>query len=332
MNPHEWDAWMPLTEKEKEVCRPYDIPRQGEYDAGVNARFLSYLKETDVSQVACVTTANSASQIIHELFNMARSFEHSLILTTDLEHPNVMLETLSVKDHLVVKNGDPNVFREELFQGYPHVFVYLIGTSYDGTVKLDYGWVKKLREFFLKHGLMTTFVLDDVQGMFLPNQGQVYSLFDYVVGTGHSLVLPVNMGLCINCNCWKLRIGEVNGKRLKYFLDALDVVLAREEKMRAFNQIVREYFKDYPEVEFIETNPYRVAFTIPRPHGKVMQVFKEKFSDLGDIYLCFNIREDVNDRLRIMTRSYTYISGYPLSLAENLEKIKQLLDFQKVDL
>lgn len=330
MTPEEWDVWMPLTEEEKSKCCPYDIPCKGKYDAAINARFLSYLKGTGVAKNACVTTANSASQIIHELFNYARSLENCLVVTTDLEHPNVVLETHSVRNHIVIKNNDQNVFRKELYAGHKCVFVYLIGTSYDGTVRLNYEWVKNLREFFLEQGLATIFVLDDVQTMFLPNQGQDYSLFDYILSTGHSLVLPVNMGLCVNCSPDKVRIGEVNGERLKWFLDALNIVLAREEKMRMFSRVVREYFKDYPEVEFIETNPYRTAFTLPRPHGLLMKSFKQKFSDLGDVFICFSITEDVNEKLRIMTRSYTYVSGYPLPLAENLKKVKQLLDFLRI--
>ena len=330
MTPEEWDKWMPLNEEEKDRCKPYDIPCKGSYDPEVNARFLSYLKSTGVSSSAYVTTANSASQLIHELFNYARSLENCLVVTTDIEHPNVVLETLSVREHLVIKSNDSAVFRKELFNGYTYVFVYLIGTSYDGTVRLDYAWVKEFREFLLQQNIMTVFVLDDVQTMFLPNQGQDYSLFDYILSTGHSLVLPVNMGLCINCTPQRLRIGEINGKRLKWFLDALDVVLAREEKMRAFNEVIREYFKDYPEIKFIETNPYRAAFTLPRPHGRLMKIFKEKFSDLGDVFICFSIIEDVNEKLRIMTRSYTYVSGYPLPLAENLKKVKQLLDFLRI--
>lgn len=330
MTPEEWGEWMPLTDEEKDRCKPYNLPCKGNYDPVVNARFLSYLKDTGVSQEARIGTANSASQIIHELFNYVRSLENCLVITTDLEHPNVVLETLSVKKHVVIKSNDPNAFRKELYKGYDCIFVYLIGTSYDGTVRLNYDWVRKLHSFLSEQAPRTVFVLDDVQTMFLPNQGQDYSLFDYIISTGHSLVLPVNMGLCVNCSPEKLFIGDVNGERLKWFLDALDVVLAREEKMRVFNQIIREYFKDYSEVKFIETNPYRAAFTLPKPQGKLRKIFREKFSDLGDVFICFSIIEDVNEQLRVMTRGYTYISGFPLSLAENLKNVKQFLDFLKV--
>ena len=321
MDLKQWDCLAPLSQEEMRRVCPLPFPVKEEtYNEEVNRDFLNMCIGKFTEGAQC-RVFDSATRVIHTIFDLYARDEDTLVITTYLEHPSVNYASLLCKNHLVVKNRRP--IPNSLLRGYKRVLAYLISTSYDGTEDLDFQWVQHLRKQVTDLGIESVFVLDDVQGMFLLERD--YTLFDYVVGTAHSLVLPINMGFCINCNTKLPTIGWHNERALKHFIAALHVVLSRKDKMLVFKKVVMEHYAGNPDVRFLPTNPYRVCFVVPSFKREVEEYLKSKFSDLGDIYINEYESSETGQELRIMTRSYTYISGFPLSLETNLKELDSIL-------
>jgi hypothetical protein len=97
-------------------------------------------------------------------------------------------------------------------------------------------------------------ILDAVQEMFL--QPRDYSIFDYIIGTGHAICWNYDLGFLIH------KIGsEVQGyhdyKHLSEYLDILNVILNRKDKINIFTRCIHEAFYDLlarPEFSIIDDN------------------------------------------------------------------------------
>lgn len=94
--------------------------------------------------------------------------------------------------------------------------------------------------------------------------------------------------------------------------------------MLVFNKVVREHYASNSNVRFLPTNPYRVCFVVPSFNRAAEKYLKAKFSDLGDVYINEYESSETGQELRIMTRAYTYISGFPLSLETNLKELDRI--------
>lgn len=318
-----WDAMQPLTAEEQLLIRPIsfapvDCAFSKRYNDWFLARTAPELMPTHV-----VSMNYTASQLIHSLFQHYVD-DSTLVITTDLEHESVNEECMKVKHHvcLPIRDLDQGQFDLSLrlvqriirYNKFKKAFVYMLGTSYNGRFSVANEFfvaLKKIKcEFLL--------CLDAVQEVMLTPRD--YTIFDYVIGTAHSLVLPVNMGYCFSRKDLWLP-GHFWYNWIQPFFARCDVVLSRKNKLDWFADTVKEYFKDKP-VEFYKTvNNWRVAFSIPL----IEQAYLDSnISDLSNLQSQFDLTEAERGRREIMSCGYTYISG-GLSTSRNFRIIERAL-------
>lgn len=324
----DWDSMMPLMGEEELVTRPITLtPYSSPFDKKCNTQFLTRVAP-ELIDSHVVSMNYTASQLIHSLFTHYVD-DSTLVITTDLEHEAVNEECMKVKHHVclpiheldVLSNRASNnrasldlVNRIVRDKKLKKAFVYIIGTSYNGRFRVANDFfvqLKKIKCEFL-------FCLDAVQELMLSPRD--YSMFDYVIGTAHSLVMPVNMGFCLSRrDLWVP--GDFWYNWINPYFTRCDVVLKRKEKLDCFADTVKEYFANKPVTFYKTVNNWRVAFAIPNIEQPYLD---SNISDLSNLQSQFNLRECVKGSRGLMSRGYTYISG-GLSAMHNFQIIDRVL-------
>lgn len=318
-----WDAMQPLTAEEQLLIRPISFaPVDCAFSKRYNDWFLAKTAP-ELMSTHVVSMNYTASQIIHALFQFYVD-DSTLVITTDLEHESVNEECMKVAHHVCLPIRDlhqgqfdlslrlvQRIIRDTKIK---KAFVCMLGTSHNGRFSVSNEFFVRLKKIKCEFLLC----LDAVQEIMLTPRD--YSMFDYVIGTARSLVLPVNMGYCFSRkDLWVP--GHFWYNWIQSFFARCDVVLSRKNKLDWFADTVKEFFKDKP-VEFYETvNTWCVAFSISLPEQVCLD---SNISDLSNLHSHFDLTEVERGRREIVSRGYTYISG-GLSASRNFRIIEQAL-------
>lgn len=143
-----------------------------------------------------------ASNIIHNIMCNYGNQEDVLFITSSCEHDIVKSHFHLFPNHITLfkNNNDKqinNILRD--LSKYKKVLIYHIGTGITNGEIFDNKLFLELKAKILLCNPLceVTMVLDDVQGMFIVPRD--YSIFDYVIGTAHSLT-EYDMGMVISKN------------------------------------------------------------------------------------------------------------------------------------
>lgn len=318
-----WDAMQPLTAEEQLLIRPISFaPVDCAFSKRYNDWFLAKTAP-ELMSTHVVSMNYTASQIIHALFQFYVD-DSTLVITTDLEHESVNEECMKVAHHVCLPIRDlhqgqfdlslrlvQRIIRDNKIK---KAFVCMLGTSHNGRFSVPNEFFVRLKKIKCEFLLC----LDAVQEIMLTPRD--YSMFDYVIGTARSLVLPVNMGYCFSRkDLWVP--GHFWYNWIQSFFARCDVVLSRKNKLDWFADTVKEYFVNKP-VEFYETvNTWCVAFSIPLLEQSRLD---SNISDLSNLQSHFDLTEAERGRREVVSRGYTYISG-GLSASRNFRIIEQAL-------
>ena len=189
-----------------------------------------------------LTFNTCCSNFIRELFQKYVD-DNTLVISSDCEHPTVKeclnkcKNTLILAQHQDIRTFNLKYIEEKLKQ-FKKVFVYIIAIRNDTGEITPQSFMLKLKQLLIsKEHIM---VLDDVQGMFLVPRD--YTLYDYVLGTGHVIVDQFELGIMISKNFYK-GIHAINWG--KNYLIPLKIALKRLKKLTCFREYCNIYFKEY---------------------------------------------------------------------------------------
>ena len=256
------------------------------------------------------------SDFIRELFKIYVD-DQTLVISSDCEHPSVKdclancKNVLILDQHKDIRKFNLNKVREKI-KSYSKIFVYIISVRNDTGEITPQSFMKALKEVIKDK--QHTIVLDAVQGMFLMPCD--YSMYDYVLGTGHVIVPSFNMGIAI-CKKEDIALKDkfIYNWSLAY-LQPLKIVLKRLEKLYRFRDACNEYFKDF-------ITPTNVSQACSVPYIFYIQADHAKLNEEIDIvkYHTLIMPQDTNVG-GIRLRALGFISN-----PDFLDKAKQIMNY-----
>ena len=189
-----------------------------------------------------LTFNTCCSNFIRELFQKHVD-DDTLVISTDCEHPTVKECLSKCKNTLILsQRKDIRTFNfkkiEEKLKHFKKVFVYIIAVRNDTGELTPQSFMLKLKQLLLNTEHII--VLDDVQGMFIVPRD--YTIYDYVLGTGHVIVNKFDLGIMISKKFYK-GINALNWG--KNYLIPLKIVLKRLKKLTCFREYCNTYFQSY---------------------------------------------------------------------------------------
>ena len=324
-----WNSLNPLSFEElslvNQICQFKDNRDLGKFSISSNMEDLYKNLENEYfsrmpfcncsSDTHTISFAFSGTSFIDDLFKKYVDDE-TLVISTDAEHPSVKKNLEKVKNRLIlpikdiVYNLKFDKIKKEL-RNYEKAFVYIIGTQVLAGEITPQIFFIKLRELLKKNRIEYKLVLDDVQGMFqVPRD---YSIFDYVLGTGHAAVRRYNLGILISR---KFEFGIKAYQPAKDYLDRLKIVLKRQEKLDLFKSVFQQYFagklKDEPVFNAVHSVPYIFGL-----HNDILHMDTSVFANVRDFNA--NLAPESSKHGYLYTRAYGFITEPGL-----LEKIMPL--------
>lgn len=184
--------------------------------------------------------------------------DHTLVITTSLEHPSVLANLEKCK-HVVVLDYPESTLRvnnsfikrvhdkvskhinDTLFTDMNKVFIYVVGTyvAYSNihSNSMIQDLVNVASRFITEDNITT--VLDDCQGMFLVPRD--YSMFDFVLCTSHAIT-RLDSGIILSN---KQVVGTQALEPISKLIERLQPVLDRRYKLSLFREIMSQYFDQY---------------------------------------------------------------------------------------
>lgn len=280
-----WDSYKPLTKEEYDIVSrrmkhddsPYETTNiwdntpkfesDKKFKELTNEWFSLMHGSNCTTDTHYLTFNTSCSAFIRELFERHVD-DDTLVITSDCEHPTVKecvskcKNTLILSQYNDIRKFNFNKIKNEIKE-YKKVFVYIIAVRNDtGEITPQSFFISLKNVLNNKEHIM---ILDDVQGMFLIPRD--YSLFDYVLGTGHVIVNAYDVGIMISKKYYE-GINAYNWG--KDYLQPLKIVLNRKDKLDLFRYCCEQYFNKY-----IKSNPSNISQELCVPH--IFTIFNDKF-------------------------------------------------------
>lgn len=215
--------------KEREVT---SLLTEEEYE-DINNKYKALLPYSNIKDYN-FSFGESATSLIKQIFDKYVD-DKTLVLTTTSEHPKVV--NLLKKCKNVQYVIDKFMLQDfKIPDGIERVFVYVIGTTcglgniiYNNEIKTIVDKAKaKCKDVVT--------VLDAVQEIFLVPRD--YSMYDYIIGTGHVFLPEYNLGFLLSKD-------NTIGKKLKIsktFYTMLTNVLKRKDFLNLFHTIMEMEF------------------------------------------------------------------------------------------
>lgn len=263
---------------------------------------------------------DSATKLINALFEEYVD-EKTLVIASTHEHPSVTknLEKCSSVFYIDVFGSFRNFKSEELEEAiskYNKIFVYMVGTHVSNGKDTDFKYFKLIKKF--ADNKKCIYVLDDVQAMFLKHKD--YSLFDYIIGTGHALIPRHNLGMIIIKKNNKMFGKKMYFKGLKYIKRA-ELLLRTQISFQTFYSVMADYYKPlmrYNKKYKIDGNPKTpYLFHILKKKG----TFDQKDRD----FLYKKYKVDIDALQSIRFRASVFITK-PKSLIKAIKAVNKVLD------
>ncbi len=234
------------------------------------------------------------SNFIRELFKKYVDDE-TLVISSDCEHPTVKeclskcKNTLILGQHNDIRMFNINKIYNEI-QKYKKVFVYIIGMRNDTGEITPQSFMEALKNILDTENKENIMVLDDVQGMFFMPRD--YTLYDYVLGTGHVAVPNFDMGIMISKEpYWGERVISWGTD----YLEPLQIVLKRLKKLCRFRYCCNEYFAKFitkdnpsqalaaPHIFYLQDDRFKVSPELSLAIEKVHTLIMPNTTNIGGI-------------------------------------------------
>lgn len=206
-----------------------------------------------------------------------------------------------------------------------NVFIYMVGTLPATGQIVPQQFFIKLKKALLDLKLPNFMVLDDVHGMFIVPRD--YSLFDYILYTGHSYIPDFDIGFA-----WTKEKdfgSEDINKTLNYY-NRLCLYLSKIQKIQEFSIFLSEYFSE----ELSDSNML-CLFTNTVPHFFALNLNNLTINSKDiDNLLSYNIQIDKPNNLTEKTsfisfKLQDFIQDSPMKLLNGLELCKSIINKQK---
>ena len=240
MNFIEWRNQFDFTKDEIDLL---NTPREDSFVQDSNNYWSDYffdiLRENQfrINRNSKLYTSDCATDLINQLFDKYTQ-DDTLIITTGYEHPNVNKILQNKKNVLYINIFDIDYyFMLQKSNEFKKIFIYISGTQIStGNFIVD-KYFRKLRTIFSNNEVIT--VLDDVQGMFILDRD--YTLYDYIIGTAHSLCPYYDSGFLIQ-NRLDFNFGDTNSLWLEGYLQRLKIILSRKHLLKQFFNVCYDHF------------------------------------------------------------------------------------------
>lgn len=241
-----WNEYLPLSEYEKNLLSKENasepIFSSNEEFKALEKEYFNRMPFCNISEKTHhITFSQRATDFINGLFDKHVDDE-TLVIYSNNEHNNVKKNIEKCKNKIEL-NYEDDILKLKTFdviqkcKKYKKVFVYIIGTQISTGQITPQTFFEKLKSEFIKNNIQHTIVIDDVHGMFISPRD--YSLFDYILFTAHALIRPYDMGFMISKD--KFMGIQAYNWGCEY-LEMLDVILKRKEKLKLFSYVMKEEF------------------------------------------------------------------------------------------
>lgn len=240
----DWIDKYKFTDEESFVLTPYQLTKEEGEHKDLDAQIFERLPLANITTDDYnIGFADCATDIINQILDNEKITAETLVIISSDEHENVVKATNKLPNLLVISQSSRihKMDFSEIYQYVPdekNVLVYIIGTQLSTGIITPNDWFIELRKILDSKKCKSTFVLDDVQGMFIVPRD--YSIFDYIIGTCHSLTCFFNMGFIIQKNTAEVQYGKPWATDEKEYIKHLDVLLSKLDGLNQFTMVMRQ--------------------------------------------------------------------------------------------
>ena len=322
-----WINYKPLCDEETKTLHTLinDCPNETGFFTDIEKEFFGLIPASNLTQNnSKLYFSKTATDFIKYLFN-EYVIDKTLIISTQFEHENVKKElSLRNNDKILLNfhegkyDIDFNKIAEKA-KAYSNVFIYIIGTQISTGEMTPQQLIIDLKNALLKNGINFKIVLDDVHGIFITPRD--YSIFDYVLNTGHALIPLFDLGMLLVNNGNK-SFGMQDYSLCKNYLNRLKMMLDRKDKLFDFYRVMEIELQQYLN------NPLFGLVSYVTPNIFAFKINKLRFTDsmkkkLDEVYIRI---EDANDSVSFARmRAQNYIV-FPESFRSAVELLKKFFD------
>lgn len=185
-----------------------------------------------------------ATNLIKGLFDNLYD-DKTIVISTMQEHVNVLNILKDKNVHYV--DFEINTYSEIINDCCniddiinKKIIIYISGTQVKtGTIIQNIFFCNLLENLHIRGCTNIITVLDDVQGMFILDRD--YTLYDYIIGTAHSLCPYYDSGFLIQ-NRLDFNFGDTNSLWLEGYLQRLKIILSRKHLLKQFFNVCYDHF------------------------------------------------------------------------------------------
>ena len=282
----QWYEENKFTEEERELIKKVDSYEQTTkgvteewFDREITTPLFKFCPSSNITTDDYTVRFDLCATNIIKQLSTHFDQEDTLIVTSNNEHINVQ-NAFSDAKNLYVINADEVIHKfktAELIaecKKWKNVFFYVIGTELSRGKIAPNPWFKHIRKEL--SGINLTICLDDVQGMYLVPRD--YSLFDYVIGTAHSLITPFDLGICFQRKSGVM-FGEMYYDTATEYLEVLSMFIKKRYAIESFSAMMQQAFSTYMAQEhtftFTQSSPHIFSIGFGDSFGKVFFVESE---------------------------------------------------------
>lgn len=335
----DWVDWNPLTTDEMSLLRShYDFNIQNntkndDLNYTLKKEFFNLLEgNNNLYDIFNIQVANNATDIITSLFEKYVD-DDTIIISTNCEHPSVN-SNLDKYQNKIILNYEQTVhnpkYKNNFFipdfsecKKFKRAFIYIVGTFVGFGSITPNQYYLDIKNILENMGLETILVCDDVQGMFLIPRD--YSIFDYVVGTGHAMAIYHNMGILLAKDKLLSDYITTSNDALDLYLKKINIVLKRKEKINIFSRVVGDSFKQYINLPIIKND---VSNNFERANNLYTIQIRNKIFNEKEEKNHWVALDGLNTKKALITRfrAQEYIH-YPEELILGINFVKNRIDW-----
>lgn len=318
-----------LTDDEQRIAkmrRPEDIVNSFNYNNIIDEYFRLMPCCNLTSDTHKIEVAPTARELITKLFTHCVD-DDTLIIYSSSEHQSVVENVNRFKHSLSITTDEiqqlnfSNILRE--IKNYKKVFVYIIGTEISTGRIIPQKFYTRIKQILVNNNKEHVIVSDDVHGMFITPRD--YSIFDYIIGTAHALVVGYNMGIIITKK-ENPEFGIIATNWLEEYLKPLNVVLSRKEKLYDFYKVISMYLEDYVYDKRTKLLPNITPniFALRIPKTIISEKLRLQLREYQIKVEGYNVDNTQHCFIRMRGQQFITDSSY---LKPGLELLKGYLDF-----
>ena len=264
----------------------------------------------------------NATSFIDQIYQ--KYIDEDTFVISILEHESIKNNVKKIENNLLIltynmiENFDINTIIQKYKNSHCNkMFLYVAGIVESNVVPQEY--YNQLKERLITENITHTFILDDVQGMFIVPRD--YSIFDKVIFTCHSLIPHYNSGILLS----KIdeNMGFKDSKPLNKFLELLKpIILDKKDKVYLFKFMIEQYLAAelvHTKLFYVPTKVSWNMFFLCIRNERLINTFVNKYKDeLSNYWIDFYGNT-------FMIKANFILQVEPEKIVEGFEKLKKLL-------